>query len=393
MKAVIVGGGIAGPALGIALRRAGIDAVVLERRAEVDPEEGSYFTVGPNGLDALATLGVRDAAAALGFPSRSTTMHGGIGGRRLGEVPLGSRADDGTVALTLKRSRLAALLGEEAARRGVELRSDAHVRSTEGAAAVLEDGTRVEGDVLVGADGVHSRVRSQIDAAAPTGRYVGLTNFGGITEGTPLARELQAESWHFTFGARAFFGAHPTPRGDVVWFANVPRPEIDPQERTATSREEWRRWLLELVAGDRGPAQQLLAAGRLELVADNTYDLPHVPVWSRDGAVLIGDAAHAPSPSSGQGASMALEDAVVLAMALRDAPSVAQALATYERLRRRRVERIVAAGARTGSAKIAGPLGRRVQERLMPLVFRYLVTQRSIAWMTDHRIDWEERIR
>ena len=105
--------------------------------------------------------------------------------------------------------------------------------------------------------------------------------------------------------------------------------------------------------------------------------------------LVVGDAAHAPSPSSGQGASMALEDAVVLAKALRDADGVPAALAAYEHERRERVERIVAAGARSGSAKIPGPLGRRVRDAMLRPVFRYVVTERSTAWMSGHRIAWE----
>ena len=122
------------------------------------------------------------------------------------------------------------------------------------------------------------------------------------------------------FGSRAFFGAHRTPDGDVVWFANVPRPAIDSDERAATSAEQWQQWLVDLFAGDAGPAAELVRTGELELAGDSTYDLGHVPVWHRGRLVLVGDAAHAPSPSSGQGASMALEDAVELARCLRDVP-------------------------------------------------------------------------
>ena len=69
----------------------------------------------------------------------------------------------------------------------------------------------VEGDLLVGASGVHSAVRAAVDPAAPAARYVGLTNFGGITRATPLAQELPAEAWQFVFGRHAFFGAAPHP--------------------------------------------------------------------------------------------------------------------------------------------------------------------------------------
>ena len=89
---------------------------------------------------------------------------------------------------------------------------------------------------------------------------------------------------------------------------------------------------------------------------------------------------------------MAAEDAVVLAQCLRDRASVPEALATYERRRRARVERIVAQGAHTSSAKTPGPVGRVVGDLALPLVFRFLVTDRSTAWIYDHHIDWDERV-
>ena len=395
MRAVIVGGGVAGPALGLALHRAGIESVLLERRAEADPEAGSYLTVSTNGLDALSIIGAYHLAEEVGFRSWLNTMYSATG-RALGEIPLGRPLSDGTVALTMKRSRLAVLLAEEAQLRGVDVRRDARVVSVSGGdggvTATLEDGTTIGGDVLVGADGVHSLVRRTIDPDAPRGRYVGLTNFGGITRSTPVAQELAPETWHFVFGSRAFFGAHPTPDGDVVWFVNVPRAEISTEERRTTSMEQWQQSLLELVRDDAGPGATLLSEGVLELAGDNTYDLARVPTWSRDGMVVLGDAAHAPAPSSGQGASMALEDAVVLAQALRDGPDVATALSAYEKARRPRVERIVAAGARSSSSKIPGPVGRRVQERVLRFAFRHLVSEKSTAWMSGHRIEWESPV-
>jgi 2-polyprenyl-6-methoxyphenol hydroxylase-like FAD-dependent oxidoreductase len=86
---------------------------------------------------------------------------------------------------------------------------------------------------------------------------------------------------------------------------------------------------------------------------------------------------------------MAAEDGVVLAMCLRDLPDVPRALAAYEGLRRRRVERIVAQGARTSSAKTPGPVGRALRDLALPLVFKLLVTERSQAWIHGHHIDWD----
>ena len=122
------------------------------------------------------------------------------------------------------------------------------------------------------------------------------------------------------FGRRAFFGYVVDPAGGTVWFANVPRAEVSGAERAATTAQQWQRQLVDLFADDHGPATTLIAEDELELIADNTHDLPRVPTWHKGPMVIIGDAAHAPSPSSGQGASMATEDAVVLAKCLRDLP-------------------------------------------------------------------------
>ena len=182
------------------------------------------------------------------------------------------------------------------------------------------------------------------------------------------------------------------PSGGTVWFANVPRPQTSQAERAATTNARWQQQLLALFAGDHGPASKLIAAGRLELAGDNTCDLPSVPAWHNDQMVIIGDAAHAPAPTSGQGASLAAEDAVLLAKCLRDQPTIPQALAGYERLRRDRVEKIVAQAARASSNKAPGPAGRALQGLLLPLVFRFLVTDKSLAWRYDHHIDWGDRI-
>ena len=390
MRALVVGGGVAGPATALALHRAGFDVEVLERRADDPGDAGSVLTLAPNGVDALDALGVLDRVRADAVPSRRNAMYGATG-RLLGTVTLGSPLADGTPALTMRRSRLAAVVSAAAREAGVRTRYDARVRAVDVAAGTvtLEDGTVLEADLVVGADGVHSLVRTAIDPGAPAPRYVGLWNFGGRTRASAQAATLAAEQWHFIFGRGAFFGAHPTPSGDVLWFVNVPGPLLSRDEGSARTTEEWREHLVSLLAVDAGPAAELVRGGELELAADMTYDLGHVPTWWRDRAVLVGDAAHAPSPSSGQGAAMALEDAVVLADAIAAAPDLAAGLAAYEQRRRSRVERIVKAGARSSSSKIPGPIGRVFQEAALRLVFRMFVTDKSVAWMTDYRVSRE----
>lgn len=384
MRALIIGGGVAGTAAALALRGVGVDAIVLERRSEA--ASGSYLTLAPNGMSAAAAIGVDADLQAAGFPTDANLLVGAAG-RELGLLSLGVPLASGVRGVTLRRSELVRVLGEHATARGVDVRRGSAVVRVDGTAAELDDGERVEGDVLIGADGVRSVVRAAIDPAAPAPRYVGLTNFGGITRATAIAEDLRPRAWTMVFGRHAFFGAHPTPGGDVVWFVNVPEPEIPRDVRASTTEAEWRDRLVRLLAGDVGPAAELVRSGALELAGDSTFDLAAVPRWRSDRTLLIGDAAHAPSPSSGQGAAMALEDAVVLAGELRGADGdPAAALARFEATRRKRVERIVAAGARSSSSKIPGPLGLRVQEAFMRLLFRHVVTERSTAWMTGFRV-------
>ena len=397
LRAIVVGGGVAGPAAALALRRVGVEPVVLEARTEEEMAAGSYLTLAPNGVHAADELGVGERLRAVAFPTRRNELVSGTG-RVLGSVSLGSPLPDGCSGLTLKRPALARLLSAAAVDVGIQVRHGARVvavhESAEGVEAELADGARVGGDLLVAADGVRSPVRRLVDPAAPAARYVGLTNFGGVTRRTPLAADLPDSAWRMVFGSRAFFGAHRTPDGDVVWFANVPRPAIDSEERAATSPEQWQQWLVGMLANDVGPAAELVRTGELELAGDSTYDLGHVPVWHRGRLVLVGDAAHAPSPSSGQGASRALEDAVELARCLRDVSTgIEEAFAAYEGLRRPRVERIVAAGARSSSSKVPGRVGRVFRDAALRLVFRHVVTDRSVAWMSDHRVALDAQAR
>jgi len=124
MKALVVGGGIAGPAAALAMAKAGVEPVVLERRSVVDPEAGSWFTLAPNGLDALQAIDALAAAEEGSVPSRANVMYGATG-RRLGKVSLGRPIENGLLALTMKRSLLADRLEREAERRGIVVRRGA----------------------------------------------------------------------------------------------------------------------------------------------------------------------------------------------------------------------------------------------------------------------------
>ena len=392
MKALIVGAGVCGPVAAMALQRAGIDTTVYEAHLPTAESAGSYLTVATNGLDALRAIGADRRVLAAGFPTPEMVMFSGTG-KRLGTVPLGGTLADGTISHTIRRAHLHKAVHDEATSRGLHIEFGKRLvtvnRTAQGIVARFDDGFEAVGDVLIGCDGVYSVTRRVIDPTAPAPRYVGLLNFGGYTENVAGGAP---RTWHMIFGKRAFFGYVPDPAGGTVWFANVPRHPSTRAERESTTTAQWKQSLLEQFADDRGPARDLIAAGRLELAADNTHDLPTVPRWSSGPMIVIGDAAHAPTPSSGQGASLSIEDAVILARCLRESPDAPGAFAAFERHRRHRVERIVAQGARTSSSKAVGPIGRRLRDLMLPILFRYVITEKSMAWMYDHHIEWDSPI-
>lgn len=390
--ALIIGGGVAGPVAGMALQRAGIDATVYEAHPSGADDLGAFLTLQTNGIAALRVIDAHDRVADLGFPTPRMRFFSGSG-KELGMVPNGGALPDGTVSHTLRRADLYRGLRDEAVQRGVRVEYgkrlvDAHAVGGR-VTAVFADGTTADGDVLIGADGIRSRVRQVIDPAAPAPRYVPMLNIGGYARGVPTPGKVG--EYTMIFGKRAFFGYAPAPDGETWWFANPPRAD-DPGAAVADITDaQWREWLHHLYSVDDSPAVDLIRATPDALRGWTTRDIPTIPRWHNDHMVVIGDAAHATSPSSGQGASMAIEDAVVLAKSLRDMPTPASAFTAYERLRRERVERVVAAGARTSSTKVAGPITRVFRDLAMPLFLRKAAGDgaESLAWVHRYEIDWD----
>jgi FAD-dependent urate hydroxylase len=393
-KALIIGGGVAGPVAAMALRQAGIASVVYEAYAGGADDAGAFLTFASNGLDALRTIDAHHLVLSEGFPTPRMTIQSGTG-KHLGDVPNGGTLPDGTVSQTLKRADLYRALRDEAVRRGAHVEYGKRLvdaqATPEGVVAQFEDGTEAVGDLLIGADGIHSRTRRIIDPSAPGARYIPVLNIGGYARDVRVRAE--PGTFRMVFGKRAFFGYAVHPSGEVWWFANPPRAdEPTGAELGAVGTEQWREMLMDLFAEDASPAVDIIRATPGRLAGWATYDLPPVPTWHKGQMVIIGDAAHATAPSSGQGASMAIEDAVVLARCLRDLPDIGQALAAYDLLRRARVERIVAHGARTSNSKTSGPVGRVLRDLMMPLILKRVARGESLAWMHDYHIDWDEKV-
>src|SRR5215210_6309422 len=251
-KALIIGGGVAGPVAAMALQRAGMDSVIYEAYAGGADDAGAFLTFASNGLDALRAIDAHHLLLTEGFPTPRMEIQSGTG-KHLGDVPNGETLPDSTVSQTLKRADLYRALRDEALRRGARVEYGkrlvgAGITPAGGVAARFEDGTEAEGDLLIGADGIHSRTRRIIDPEAPGARYIPVLDMGGYASNIRVP--AGPGTFRMIFGKRAFFGYAVHPSGEIWWFANPPRSdEPSKTELAAISTKQWREMLLGLFAG------------------------------------------------------------------------------------------------------------------------------------------------
>lgn len=392
--AAIIGGGIAGAAAALALDKAGITPVVYEAYPSTAEGVGAFLTVATNGIDALRVLDAAGPVLDLGFPTPAITLRSGTG-KRLGATPTGYPLPDSTVSHTITRADLYMSMQQLVRDRGIRVEHGKRLvdgaDTGRGVRADFADGTTASADILVGCDGVHSTVRGLIDPHAPAPRYEGLVTIGGYATG--VAAGVPGGGYEMIFGKRAFFGYTAAPDGRVWWFANLPwQPEPPPSELRAFPEDERRRLLLDAFADDAGPGCALIDASPEIAPFSAIHTLPRLRSWHSGRMVVIGDAAHAPSPTSGQGASLSAEDAVLLALCLRDAPEPGTAFSQFEALRRKRVEPIVRWAARFNRSKAAGPVGRAIRDAMLPAALRMAAGSKAQRQIFDYHLDWQAGI-
>ena len=330
---MVVGAGPAGIAAALALRRAGIEPLVLERSRALG-EVGSALTLWPNAIAALEALGASEAVRAAsaqcdGIALRTDT--GEVLDATSGAEMKGSFGSSG-YALT-RAELLAALegeLGAEAVR--LEARCTGFREDADGLVAVMADGTEHAADLVLGADGIRSTIRAQLFGETPL-RYSGYAVWRGVTR-----FDLDDRVGTTTLGRAAQFGFFPLAGGRAYWFAALVVP--------AGSRLPGQRHRPELLARLRSwhaPIPALVAAtAEEEISVTDVYDRPPLRRWSVGPVGLAGEAAHPSTPNLGQGACQALEDAAVLGACVREADDLAGALREYTRRRRDRANGISA---------------------------------------------------
>jgi 2-polyprenyl-6-methoxyphenol hydroxylase-like FAD-dependent oxidoreductase len=358
---MIVGGGIGGLVLTRALAQLGIDVVLLERAPKLRAE-GAGITLGANAMRVLAGLGLAGAVAAAGRQLRAASNTDARGKVLVTSDFTALAARIGT-GHAIHRGALHELLARdlEAAGRSTDARVSVRCGTTVtaiaapdvGAPAVtLSDGSTAHPDALIGADGLHSSVRALVLGDLPI-RYAGYTcwRWTGTVPGAAAGLDT-VEMW----GAGARVGLVGLPGDQVYAFFVANAPRGTPQDPTARSIASVATRFAEF-GGEVPRVLAAMATGGAIL----HHDIEEIEVrpWSRGAVGLLGDAAHAMTPNFGQGAAMAIEDAIVLARELAGHDDAAVALRSYEARRRARVDDLQRGARRLGAvAQWRSPLAR-----------------------------------
>ncbi|HYO78411.1 MAG TPA: FAD-dependent monooxygenase, partial [Thermoanaerobaculia bacterium] len=281
MRITIIGGGIGGLTTAIAMRRAGHEVAVYERAAELR-EAGAGITLLPNAMRVLFDLGVGEAIASRGMHLQGAAIRS-ASGRVLGVTETASlERHFGAPTIALHRADLHAVLIEALPRDVIHLGAACTgvIAERDGAAVQFADGTSVQSDLVIGADGIHSAVRRHLFPSIQP-RYSGYTGWRGVTRHAPIAT---SETW----GRGARFGIVPIGHGRVYWFATQNAPA-----GTSRSAEETRAHLLDTFGEWHAPIRDLIASTPPDAILQNDIiDIAPFTTWNRHRVVLLGDAAH-----------------------------------------------------------------------------------------------------
>ena len=367
--ALVVGCGIAGAACAIFLRRLGLAVTIVEAYPEPAGDEGGALMIAPNGMRVLDRLGVAAAVRGEGAVVRRMIFEDDAGGAPLARIAIGSPRLP--PAVMVARAVLQRHLTHAARAAGADVRYGSRIVGLErGNASPLvghfADGTELAADLVIGADGLHSAVRRLIlgDGPGSGPHYTRLTSVGGFVP--DLAQESRFADLHMMFAPSGFFAyaaVETIAPARVMWWTSLPFDFSDIERDDA---EALRQRIADLCGQVPEPLAALMAASQ-RIIKVPLYELDPLPCWSLGRVGLIGDAAHAMPPHAGQGASMALEDALVVAHCLKIAPDPEQAFRLFHQSRRMRIAALQKQSRRNGASKKAPPGGGRLQRLAMRL--------------------------
>lgn len=328
---IIIGAGIGGLATALALKRAGIEARVFERVAGKQ-EDGAGLTLWANAVKALHKLGLEEIVHS-SYNLTDGTIYSWRG-ERLSSLPASKlQYRFGMTNLAIHRADLLAALQEAVGAEYITTDSQCcgFEQDAESVTAYFSNGEQVRGQALIGADGIHSVVRTQLFGKEKP-RYAGYTAWRGVT----AAPDIPVQVGEY-LGQGVRFGLVPLTQERLYWFATRNAHEGEPENPAGRKQE-----VLSLFANwHTSTSATIEATPESAILRNDIYDRPPLTHWTQGRATLLGDAAHPMTPNLGQGACQALEDALVLAKCLEQTPNICVALQLYQALRIPRTTQIV----------------------------------------------------
>ncbi len=365
----ICGAGIGGLVLALRLAKLGFRPMLFEARSrEAALSEGEFLTLAPNGMNGLRAVDCYEAVLREGLETNAIELCNARGRRLALADQTDDRARFGARSVTVRRGTLTRILIETCEANGIIPQFDRRVSSVashvHSVSLRFSNAVDLSVDLLVAADGLRSLVRSQIFPEFPAPHFTGLIGTGGIVDVDIPATE---GVMRMTFGERAFFGYIKTATNPVYWFNSFAADSadavrgLDPHALAERIRT--------MHADDPFPNAEILQQVHRVERSYPIFDMPLLPFWSRERVVLLGDAAHAIGPHAGQGASMAIEDALVLSSCLTETINHKDAFTRYEALRRPRIVRVMKLTRQNASRKRKSTrLGVLLRNLLLPLL-------------------------
>jgi 2-polyprenyl-6-methoxyphenol hydroxylase-like FAD-dependent oxidoreductase len=393
-KVLIIGGGIAGNAFALFLHKAGIPCAVYEAYPHVQGIGGG-LGLAPNGMNVLAELGLAKEVierSSIAKMNIFTNAKGSI----LASYANGTIEKYGQPGVSIKRSTLYDILADAVQAQGIpaefEKRLTHIIQDADKVIAHFDDGTQAEGVLLIGADGINSQTRRSVLPNSPKPEYVGIVGVGGIVPAAavPSMNEADKRAFHFVFGKDGFFGYSGIGNGELMWWSNLPREQpLTREELTSFSLDSLKQEMLSIYQDYHKPIA-ILIRNTHSPVKHNIFDIQSLATWHHGRVMLIGDAAHAVSPNTGQGASLALEDALCLAKFLRDYGDYQQAFQQFEVFRKPRVEKIAAEGRRLANDKAIVSSFEQFIREIMLRIFVNLFGEQAQEPLYSYKIAWDE---
>ncbi|BAY23535.1 monooxygenase FAD-binding protein [Calothrix sp. NIES-2100] len=330
-KIIIIGGGIGGAATALALHQAGFDVTVYERTSELR-EVGAGIALWANATHVLQNLGLLEEAIRVGNPITNYQFNSQAG-KELVNVNV-NRFD--LPVLGIHRADLHALLWGNVAREKFVLGQifERFHQVGDKIQADFASGLKIEGDALIGADGLKSRVRALLLGDNPP-IYRNFTTWRGLTDYIPNG--YRSDYIREFFGLGKAFGFMMLGKNRMYWYAAAKAPEAQPDSALGRKRE------LEQMYQDWFPAipELIAATDEANILKTDLYDRIPTRPWGKQNITLLGDAAHPMLPTLGQGACMALEDAIVITKCLQAQSDPTSAFEKYESQRFARTKSIV----------------------------------------------------